>query len=96
MRLLDTLRSASARGSCCATSSARSPVAPRGLHTQRDFSFKRIGVGYDAAPGVARRARPGRAPLAVAAGAGLHLHGVVDDRLPDQVGCGWAKSGSAT
>jgi nucleotide-binding universal stress UspA family protein len=62
-------------------------VAPRGLHAHRDFSFKRIGVGYDDTP-ESRAALAWAGALAVAAGAELHVHGVVDDRLPT---VGWGE-----
>lgn len=62
-------------------------VAPRGLHAQRDFSFKRIGVGYDDSP-ESRAALAWAGALAVAAGAELHVRGVVDDRIPT---VGWGQ-----
>jgi nucleotide-binding universal stress UspA family protein len=56
-------------------------VAPRGLHELASVPLGRIGVGYDATA-EAEVALAFAESLAVAAGAELHLRGVVDDRLP--------------
>lgn len=61
-------------------------VAARGVHAEDDFSLRRIGVGYDDSP-ESQAALAWAGELAAAAGAELHVRGVVDDRLPN-VGSG--------
>jgi hypothetical protein len=55
-------------------------IAARGLHAEADFSFRRIGVGYDDSP-ESQAALAWAGGLAAASGAELHVRGVVDDRL---------------
>jgi nucleotide-binding universal stress UspA family protein len=55
-------------------------IAPRGLQTRPSFGMGRIGVGYEGGP--ESDAALGLAgSIAVAAGAELHVRGVVDDRI---------------
>ncbi len=56
-------------------------VAPRGMHAQPDFGVRNIGVGYDGSP-ESESALALAGAIAVAAGAELHVCGVVDDRFP--------------
>jgi nucleotide-binding universal stress UspA family protein len=61
-------------------------IAPRGMHSEPGRRFARIGVGYDGGP-EAQAALQLAATIAAAAGAELHVRGVVDDRIP---ALGWA------
>jgi len=56
-------------------------VAPRGLHANPQRGVRRIGVGYD---GSAESDAALRLAASIATGAGvdLHVHAVVDDRVP--------------
>ena len=56
-------------------------IAPRGMHSRPLQELRRIGVGYDGGP-ESEAALSLAGSIAVAAGAELHLCGVVDDRLP--------------
>ena len=56
-------------------------VAPRGLRDRPELSFRRIGVGYDGDP-ESEAALALAGVIALAAGAELGVHAVVDDRLP--------------
>lgn len=56
-------------------------VAPRGLHTRAKVDLRRIGVGYDGSP-ESESALALAGAVALAAGAELHVCGVVDDRFP--------------
>ena len=61
-------------------------IAPRGMLNNPDHKFRRIGVGYDGgSESEAALALAGS--IALAAGAELHLCGVVDDRVPP---IGWS------
>jgi len=64
-------------------------VAPRGLHKD-PRPLRRIGVGYDGGP-ESTAALALAASIAVAAGAGLQVQAVVDDRLP---GLAWSSLSS--
>lgn len=61
-------------------------IAPRGMHSRPVQELRRIGVGYDGGP-EADAALALAGSIAVAAGAELHVCGVVDDRLPP---IGWS------
>ena len=61
-------------------------IAPRGMHSRPLQELRRIGVGYDGGP-ESEAALSLAGSIAVAAGAELHLCGVVDDRLPS---IGWS------
>jgi nucleotide-binding universal stress UspA family protein len=61
-------------------------IAPRGLHNQPTHELKRIGVGFDGG-GESDAALALAGSIARAAGAELHLCGVVDDRVPP---IGWS------
>ena len=54
-------------------------IAPRGIQHKTEVSIKRIGVGYDGG-GESESALSLAALISVAAGAELHVCGVVDDR----------------
>jgi nucleotide-binding universal stress UspA family protein len=69
-------------------------VAARGLHADDDFSFRRIGVGYDDSP-ESQAALAWAGGLAAASRAELHVRGVVDDRLAT-VGSGQVWIGNIT
>ena len=69
-------------------------IAPRGMHTSPAPGFRRIGVGYDGGP-ESEAALALAASVARAAGAELHLWGVVDDRMPPTGRLGLAKGGAA-
>jgi nucleotide-binding universal stress UspA family protein len=56
-------------------------IAPRGMHSEPEHRFARIGVGYDGGP-EAQAALELGATIAAAAGAELHVRAVVDDRIP--------------
>jgi nucleotide-binding universal stress UspA family protein len=56
-------------------------IAPRGTHKQPHIRLRRIGVGYDGGP-ESESALALASSLAAAAGAELHVRGVVDDRIP--------------
>jgi nucleotide-binding universal stress UspA family protein len=56
-------------------------IAPLGLHTQPEPTLRRIGVGYDGGR-EAEAALALAGQVALAAGAELHVRGVVDDRIP--------------
>ena len=56
-------------------------VAPRGLHAKPQRGLRRIGVGYDGGP-ESEGALALAASIAAGAGVGLHVHAVVDDRIP--------------
>jgi nucleotide-binding universal stress UspA family protein len=56
-------------------------IAPRGLHSQLPFRIRRVGVGYEGGP-KSEAALDLAASVAAAAGAELHVLGVVDDRIP--------------
>jgi nucleotide-binding universal stress UspA family protein len=58
----------------------------RGMHSEPEHRFARIGVGYDGGP-EAQAALELGATIAAAAGAELHVRAVVDDRIP---ALGWA------
>jgi nucleotide-binding universal stress UspA family protein len=69
-------------------------IAPRGMHSQPAHELKRIGVGFDGG-GESGAALALAGSIACAAGAELHLCGVVDDRIPP---IGWsalARGGAA-
>lgn len=56
-------------------------IAPRGLHARGPLRLARIGVGYNGTAESAE-ALAYAAAIAAAAGSGLHIRGVVDDRIP--------------
>jgi nucleotide-binding universal stress UspA family protein len=56
-------------------------IAPRGMHKTPKHGFRRIGVGFEGG-GEAYAALALAGSIARAAGAELHLCGVVDDRFP--------------
>jgi nucleotide-binding universal stress UspA family protein len=55
-------------------------IAPRGMHSEPEHRFARIGVGYDGGP-EAQAGLELAATIAAAAGAELHVRAVVDDRI---------------
>jgi nucleotide-binding universal stress UspA family protein len=61
-------------------------IAPRGMHNSPGQGLRRIGVGYDGGP-ESEAALALAGSIALAAGAELHLCGVVDDRVPP---LGWS------
>ena len=61
-------------------------IAPRGMHNRPVQGLRRIGVGYDDGP-ESEAALALAGSVALAAGAELHLCGVVDDRPPP---IGWS------
>lgn len=65
-------------------------IAPRGWHLPQSRRLGRIGVGYDGSPESADALRYA-AGIARAAGATLHVRGVVDDRLPPIAYTGFAR-----
>ena len=66
-------------------------IAPRGLQHKTDFALKRIGVGFDGGP-ESEAALLTAASISVAAGAELHVWGVVDDRAKSAL---WSRSHAA-
>lgn len=56
-------------------------VAPRGMHRKAALQLARVGIGYDGGP-ESRAALALAGAIAIAAGAQLHVRGVVDDRIP--------------
>ncbi len=64
-------------------------VAPRGIANAAEHRLARIGVGYDGGP-ESNAALSFAASLAIAAGAKLLVHAVVDDRIPI---AGWTQAG---
>lgn len=64
-------------------------VAPRGLSDRAEGRLARIGVGYDGGP-ESRAALLLAASIALAGGSKLHIHAVVDDRMP---AVGWTGVG---
>lgn len=66
-------------------------VAPRGLSGGGERQLARIGVGYEGGP-ESRAALSLAGSIAVAAGAKLLVHGVIDDRMP---AVGWTGAGGA-
>jgi len=55
-------------------------IAPRGMHRAVEPRLARVGVGYDAGP-ESEAALSLAGSIALAAGAELHVRGVVDDRI---------------
>jgi nucleotide-binding universal stress UspA family protein len=55
-------------------------IAPRGMHRAVEPRLARVGVGYDAGPESEAALSLARS-IALAAGAELHVRGVVDDRI---------------
>ncbi len=64
-------------------------IAPRGIHHRKDIPIRRIGVGYDGGP-ESEAALALAASIAIAAGAKLHICGVVDDRAKS---ARWSRGG---
>jgi nucleotide-binding universal stress UspA family protein len=65
-------------------------IAPRGMHNKTDIPLNRIGVGYEGGP-ESGAALSLAASIAGAAGAQLHVVGVVDDRAK---AARWSPSGA--
>jgi nucleotide-binding universal stress UspA family protein len=64
-------------------------IAPSGMSRDGERRIERIGVGYDGGP-ESQAALAHAGSIAAAAGAKLHVRGVVDDRLP---ALGWSAIG---
>ena len=66
-------------------------IAPRGMHRVLEPRLARVGVGYDAGPESEAALSLARS-VALAAGAELHVRGVVDDRIPPIAYAGLGRS----